>query len=164
MYITIKKKITKDEKYKYTLNLKHNSEDHVNLWAFNNQRTTKTRPRSINLSNDMIPIFDQGSIGSCTGNAISACYAYQYKLQHNSEMEIKTYIPSRLFIYYNERLLSNRVSIDSGSSIKDGIKAINQFGTCPEELWPYIPEQFDCVSKDVQLYSRQKQLSMLRLN
>jgi C1A family cysteine protease len=47
------------------------------------------------------------------------------------------FMPSRLFIYYNERLLEGSVDSDSGAMIRDGIKAMNRWGVCPEEQWQY---------------------------
>lgn len=52
----------------------------------------------------MPPIFDQGCLGSCTANAISAAVSYEEALDNNKRM-----IPSRLFIYYNEREMEGDV-------------------------------------------------------
>jgi C1A family cysteine protease len=46
-------------------------------------------------------------------------------------------MPSRLFIYYNERVMEHTVNSDSGAQIRDGIKSVNQQGVCPEAEWPY---------------------------
>jgi len=34
-------------------------------------------------------------------------------------------VPSRLFIYYNERVIEGTVNSDSGAQIRDGIKTIS---------------------------------------
>jgi C1A family cysteine protease len=47
------------------------------------------------------------------------------------------FVPSRLFIYYNERALEGTVASDAGAVIRDGIKVVNREGVCPETLWPY---------------------------
>jgi C1A family cysteine protease len=44
-------------------------------------------------------IYDQGQLGSCTGNAI-ACAIQFDRLKQKRKPD---FIPSRLFIYYNER-------------------------------------------------------------
>jgi C1A family cysteine protease len=47
------------------------------------------------------------------------------------------FIPSRLFIYYNERTMEGAVANDAGASLRDGIKSVNKLGVCPEPEWPY---------------------------
>jgi C1A family cysteine protease len=49
---------------------------------------------------------------------------------------------SRLFVYYNARLLDNSVDEDVGAYVRDGIKAINKYGVCSESAWPYLIERF----------------------
>ena len=43
------------------------------------------------------------------------------------KQRLRDFVPSRLFIYYNERAIEGTVSIDSGAMIRDGI------GTIPSE-------------------------------
>ena len=50
--------------------------------------------------------------------------------------------PSRLFLYYNERQIQNTTQIDSGSSLRNGIKSINKTGLCTERSWPYQIDYF----------------------
>ena len=47
------------------------------------------------------------------------------------------FMPSRLFIYYNERAIEGTVASDSGAQIRDGIKSVAKQGVCPETEWPY---------------------------
>jgi C1A family cysteine protease len=54
----------------------------------------------------------------------------------------KTWTPSPMFIYYNERLLENTVMQDSGAEIRDGMKAINRWGICSEDKCPYEISKF----------------------
>ena len=44
--------------------------------------------------------------------------------------------PSRLFIYYNERVIEGTVGSDSGAQLRDGIKSVSRGGR-PEPEWPY---------------------------
>ena len=53
-----------------------------------------------------------------------------------------TSTPSRLFIYYNERVIEGTVKSDSGAQIRDGIKTVASTGVCDETLWPYDITQF----------------------
>lgn len=80
-------------------------------------------------------IYDQGSIGSCTSNAVCSVFVFDQTRQN-----LPYFDPSRLFLYYNERFVSNMTEIDSGSSIRNCIKSINKTGICDEKLWPYHVE------------------------
>ena len=51
-------------------------------------------------------------------------------------------MPSRLFIYYNERAMEHTTASDSGAQIRDGIKSVGKQGDCPEKLWPYDIAKF----------------------
>lgn len=82
-------------------------------------------------------VYDQGKLGSCTANAIAA--AYEFDLIKQS---LPRLTPSRLFIYYNERVIGGNVECDSGAMIRDGIKSVTKQGVCAEELWPYQVEKF----------------------
>jgi len=83
------------------------------------------------------PVYDQGQLGSCTANAIGA--AFEYGLIRQGAPD---FMPSRLFIYYNERVIEHSVSNDSGAMIRDGMKTVNKEGVCPEKDWPYIISKF----------------------
>jgi C1A family cysteine protease len=89
-------------------------------------------PVEYDLRPSMPAVYDQGQLGSCTGNAVAAAMEYERDRQGLSD-----FVPSRLFIYYNERALEGTVSSDSGAVIRDGIKVVNREGVCPETLWPY---------------------------
>lgn len=83
-------------------------------------------------------VYDQGQLGSCTANAIAAAIQFDRMKQHLSP----DFVPSRLFIYYNERVIEGTVSTDSGAQIRDGIKSVAKQGACPENDWPYDISKF----------------------
>jgi C1A family cysteine protease len=85
------------------------------------------------------PVYNQLQCGSCTANAIGG--AVEFCLIKQKAANI--FVPSRLFLYYNERVINNNVMCDSGAPIRDGIKSVASQGDCPEELWPYHIEKFD---------------------
>lgn len=95
------------------------------------QLTTKTSPNSVDLRSYCSPIENQGSLGSCTGQAIAGAIELLNKRNGNYR-DI-----SRLFIYYYERLILGTVNYDSGAYIRDGIKATNHYGVSLESYWPY---------------------------
>src|SRR5215472_4255435 len=84
------------------------------------------------------PVYDQQALGSCTANAIAAALQFD----ELKEKEASSFEPSRLFIYYNERVMENTVSSDSGAQIRDGIKSVGTTGYCPETEWPYDIAKF----------------------
>jgi C1A family cysteine protease len=83
------------------------------------------------------PVEDQRNLGSCTANALAG--AMEYLCVKNKAAYVDF---SRLFIYYNERVLEGNVNQDAGAEIRDGIKVLAKFGACPESLWPYIEKRF----------------------
>ena len=100
--------------------------------------TVARLPPSVDLSGLCPPVYDQGQLGSCTANAIGAAFEFEQDKQNRQA----DFMPSRLFIYYNERAIENTVGSDSGAQIRDGIKTVNQQGVCPESLWPYDISRF----------------------
>jgi len=95
-------------------------------------------PTKVDLRNFCPPVYNQGSLGSCTGNAIAGAIEYE-QIQRKSKNK---FTPSRLFIYYNERVMEGSVNEDAGAMIRDGIKSINIQGACSEATWPYIISKF----------------------
>jgi len=95
-------------------------------------------PPSIDLRAECPPVYDQGQLGSCTGNAISGSFAFT---DHKEHLGI-FFAPSRLFIYYNERVIEGTVGSDAGAQIRDGIKSVVKTGVCSEVTWPYRITKF----------------------
>jgi len=94
-------------------------------------------PPKVDLSKKCPPVYDQGQLGSCTANAIAAAIEFDQK---------KKFIPSRLFIYYNERAMEGTIASDSGAQIRDGIKSVAKDGVCSEATWPYVIGKLPCAS------------------
>jgi C1A family cysteine protease len=84
-----------------------------------------------------VPAYDQGELGSCTANAIAGAIQFA-QIKENA----KQFTPSRLFIYYNERVIEGTVPYDSGAQIRDGMKSVSTIGACPETDWPYAIDKF----------------------
>lgn len=90
-------------------------------------------PQKVDLSNQCPPIYNQGFLDSCTANALAGAFEFELKKQNAAD-----FLPSRLFIYYNERVFENSIKLDQGARLRDGIKSLNTQGVCSEALWPYI--------------------------
>ena len=74
----------------------------------------------------------QGELGSCTAQALSGNIEFLDNQPDSKYIDV-----SRLFIYYNERVLIDTVDYDSGAMLRDGIKTLKNDGVCSEKLWPY---------------------------
>ena len=85
-----------------------------------------------------ITVFDQGYLGSCVSNALS----FVYSLLEYKQGNYVFITPSRLFIYYNGRVLENYVQYDYGLEIYDGISTMKTNGVCDEKIWPYDISKF----------------------
>jgi C1A family cysteine protease len=93
----------------------------------------KALPPVVDLTNQMPKkVYDQGNIGSCTGEGIAALFS------HYLWKESKRYIePSSLFIYWNERNIEGTVNEDAGAMIRTGITVISSIGTSTTKTWPF---------------------------
>ncbi|MGP8251858.1 MAG: C1 family peptidase [Terracidiphilus sp.] len=89
-------------------------------------------PASKDLRAECPPVYDQGQLSSCTANAIAGAIQFDQMKQG-----AKVFMPSRLFIYYNERDMEGDPASDNGAAIRDGVKCIASRGVCPESEWPY---------------------------
>lgn len=98
--------------------------------------TKQTAPNTVDLRRFCSPIEHQGTLGSCTGQAIAGAI----ELLNNRNGNYRDI--SRLFIYYYERLILGTVNYDSGAYIRDGIKATNHYGASLESFWPYDIKRF----------------------
>lgn len=84
---------------------------------------------------------DQDALGTCTVN--SAGVVLRATIAKKLGVSVETVpMPSRLFAYYNERLLEGTVRQDSGATIRDSMKALSKWGACNETEWPYEISQF----------------------
>ena len=94
-------------------------------------------PKKVDLRSKMPKVYDQGHLGSCTANAIGAAFEFDQAQAGGAD-----FMPSRLFIYYNERAIEGTVGSDSGAMIRDGIKSVAKLGVCDEPTWPYDITRF----------------------
>ncbi|MDQ6651014.1 MAG: C1 family peptidase [Actinomycetota bacterium] len=99
--------------------------------------TLATLPPAVDLRPGCPPVYDQGQLGSCTANAIGGALEFDLLKQGLADL-----MPSRLFIYYNERAIEGSTGSDSGAQLRDGIKTVNKQGVCPEDEWPYDLAKF----------------------
>jgi len=94
-------------------------------------------PPSTDLRHLCSPVENQGDLGSCTGNALAGAVEF---LERKDGFRLVNV--SRLFIYYNERVIEHSVREDAGAMIRDGIKTLVKQGVCSEKNWPYVISKF----------------------
>ncbi len=92
---------------------------------------SSTREFNFDLLDFVREIENQENIGSCVGHSgVSALELMATKKGKKTNL-------SRLFAYYNVRLIDNRVG-EEGAYIRSIMKSINKWGLPPEEIYPYI--------------------------
>ena len=96
-------------------------------------------PPKVDMRKQCPAAYNQGQLGSCTANAIGGALEFDQMKQKQ-----KAFTPSRLFIYYNERVIEGTVHSDSGAMLRDGVKTVAKQGACKETpTWPYKISKFD---------------------
>jgi C1A family cysteine protease len=95
-------------------------------------------PPLVDLRPQCPQVYDQGNLGSCTANAIAAAFEFELLRQ-----KLADFTPSRLFIYYNERVMEGDPGQDNGAQIRDGMSSVATLGVCQEVQWPYNEWAFD---------------------
>lgn len=76
---------------------------------------------------------NQGSTGACTAFALLGIVEEYYQNELNL---------SELYQYYNSRAEDGTIKQDSGTSLRQAMKAYNKFGACGNSLWPYVEKRF----------------------
>ena len=87
-------------------------------------------------------VYDQGKLGSSTANAVCAAYRLHLTKQAQIIRGGFDFDPSRLFVYYITRQYARSIWEDTGTSIRDTVKALNRKGVCEEIYWPYEASNF----------------------
>ena len=96
-------------------------------------------PDWASVKNQVNCVYDQGNLGSCTANAF--CSAIKIASSN------KTFDPSRLYIYYKERMQEEKIIGDDGADVLDGINWTTKNGICSESSWPYIENMVNIAPK-----------------
>lgn len=113
------------------------------------QKRIPKLPNSVDLRSQMPAIEDQGSLGSCVAHGVGSCLEFlelqELKLKKTTDAEVfdpATFVRiSRLFNYWNARVIDGDQNQDAGTQVKSAIRAIRDTGICKETTWPYDPNQ-----------------------
>ncbi len=119
-------------KYKYLI--KKDKDDDRDIVS---DLEAKHLPSFVDLRQFFGPVFDQGQLGSCTGNGTAALLGYMENKKISAWQ-----VFSRLFIYWHERQLEGSIDEDAGADIRDGMKVLQKIGAPLESYWPYHIDQF----------------------
>jgi C1A family cysteine protease len=101
------------------------------------RKVPRKLPKSADLSPVCSPVEDQGELGSCGSNALVGALEFLEMKDKRQLVDL-----SRLFIYYNTRVIEDSVGSDSGVMIRDAVKTLVKQGVCSEKNWPYVIKQF----------------------
>lgn len=91
-----------------------------------------TLPTMVDLRDKCPSVYDQGNLGSCGANAMGSLFQFEQMKQG-----IPNFMPSRLFIYYNTRVLEGTINSDAGVTLRNTMKTMVDSGVCPETMWGY---------------------------
>lgn len=94
-------------------------------------------PDKMDLESRFTPVENQGSLGSCTAQAVVGVAEYLTNKSQDTFTDL-----SRLFLYKVTRNLQGYTG-DTGSSIRACMHAVRTLGVCPEKYYPYNIEDFD---------------------
>lgn len=81
------------------------------------------------------PIYQQYDTNACTAMAIGAAIEYM-----NMKEKKPVFKPSKLFIYWNARLISGCTDRDEGAEIRDAFKSLTRWGSAPDVDLPFLVE------------------------
>lgn len=106
--------------------------DPHDLTLYRRHLTVGDTPTAVDLRSKCPPVYNQGSLSSCTAMAVGGAYQYS----------CPSWSPSTLFIYYQERALEGTISEDCGAILRDGYVVLAETGVCSNNTWPYVYSKF----------------------
>jgi C1A family cysteine protease len=115
----------------HPFNLRINRVPRVEL-KFLKIQTHTDLPAKVDLREKFPPVYDQGSLGSCTANALCGVMGYNDSLLYGS----------RLFVYYNARKIEGTIEEDAGATLTDCVYTLEKYGVCQEREWEYDISKF----------------------
>ena len=78
-----------------------------------------------------LPACWKQTVGSCVPHAVAGMVSLLDQSRHRE--------PSRMFLYFNARILSFTTRVDTGCMPRDCLRAAGIYGECEELLWPEDP-------------------------
>ena len=133
-------------KQKYKFNITESDEDIRDTKFVQNEFYKTLFPETIDYSEFVPAIKDQGSIGSCGSHAAVTGIETLEKIYNPS-----WYVPlSEMFHYwivrqeeYEGLVFNTTYPNDNGQTGRDAMRVLNRVGVCPENLYPYNVSNFN---------------------
>jgi C1A family cysteine protease len=107
---------------------------HVDLKFAETRYSSVTPGNTVDLRRLCSPVENQWHVGSCVANAIVGALEMLKIRDTGKHTEL-----SRLFLYYNSRLMHRAVNVDKGTYIRLAMGTLAGLGTCTEAKWSYDP-------------------------
>lgn len=107
-------------------------DDHHHTKNVFDLRTLFRIPNELNL-------YEEEQLKSSVANSLIYAYIFDTIKYHGED---NLFIPSRLFLYYNTRLIEGTTQTNSPITISNCLKCVNNYGLCSEEQWEYDPLNF----------------------
>ncbi len=101
--------------------------------------------QSVDYTDEMSPVKNQGRLGSCVGFAVVAMKEWQEQKEHSEEVKegksdhrkLKTnYDYSEQWLYYKTKEIDPWPNTE-GTSLRYAMKILSSIGVPPEKAWPY---------------------------
>lgn len=90
-------------------------------------------PDRVDLRVHCSPVEDQLKTNSCVANAVIGALEFHQLKAGRPLTDL-----SRLFVYYNARVLSESTHLDQGSYIHHGMASVLAYGACESRMWPFM--------------------------
>lgn len=90
-------------------------------------------PDRVDLRVHCSPVENQLKTNSCVANAVIGALEFHHLKAGRALTDL-----SRLFVYYNARILSDSTQKDEGSFIHHGMASVLAYGACEDRVWPFI--------------------------
>jgi C1A family cysteine protease len=126
---------TRSQQYRLYSGWQRDSWDDRDLHYVPRRKSTR---KIFSLISECPEVYDQGKLGSCVFNMDAFLLQFAEMKQGLAD----PFMPSRLYLYYNARVMQGTVRSDSGSQVRTGIKTAAKQGFCPEKMWSYDISQF----------------------
>ena len=118
------------------------SRDYKRVYGDDMIPSRDTHPK-VDLRKYVDRVYNQGSLGSCTANALCSAFSLEWKRQAKEDGVRHTpFNPSRLFVFYNSRICEGDTNADTGVTLRFALLAMNYIGVCREETWRYDEGKF----------------------
>jgi C1A family cysteine protease len=106
--------------------------DHRDYKLVHASTSLMSRPSIFTLQDNMPQVWDQLDTSSCVAHGVAAAFEYNLKIAGKTDWS-----PSRLFIYYNSRMIEGCANSDDGTQVRDAIKGLANYGVAHENDWPF---------------------------